>query len=199
MLSAEKIAANRENATHSTGPVTETGKKISSQNRTSHGLTARRVVLQNEDQTEFDEMHAALFSDYAPQSQVEEELVQEIADASWRLRRVARLETELFDSGENFIELSSSLDKLRRYRTSIERAFHKAIDQLRKIQGTRPPDKKAMEQKCTQTALGKMLDYMMNAPLPGEGGFVSQQDPDEAGDREEIMEQRSIESREERP
>ena len=174
MESANKIAANRENATHSTGPVTDAGKKISSQNSTSHGLTARRVVLENEVQSEFDDMHAGLFAQYAPQGQAEEEVVQEIASAAWRLRRAERLETELFDSGQPFSQLSSELDKLRRYRTSIERAFHKAIEQLRKMQGGRPVNTKATQKKATDQALSKLFNIMVNAPLPRPGGFVSQ-------------------------
>ncbi len=36
--SEAQIAANRENATHSTGPTSDLGKAIVSQNRTVHGL-----------------------------------------------------------------------------------------------------------------------------------------------------------------
>src|SRR4051794_32720595 len=93
MLSARKLNANRENAASSTGPVTDSGRKISSMNRTSHGLTARQVVLKDEDQQEFDDLHAGFMKDYAPQSTIQEELVQEVAASSWRLRRADRLET----------------------------------------------------------------------------------------------------------
>ncbi len=41
MISEEKLAANRANAQHSTGPVTDAGKAISSRNAVSHGLTAK--------------------------------------------------------------------------------------------------------------------------------------------------------------
>ena len=37
-ITPARLAANRENALKSSGPKTETGKSVSSQNRTTHGL-----------------------------------------------------------------------------------------------------------------------------------------------------------------
>ena len=109
MLSERKLEANRENATHSTGPVTASGIKISSMNRTSHGLTARQVVLKDENQQEFDDLHAGFMQEYEPHTPTQEELVQEAASSAWRLRRADRLETKYFDEG------TGDLDTLRRY------------------------------------------------------------------------------------
>ena len=39
MATQAQIDANRQNAQHSTGPVTEAGRAAVSQNRTTHGLT----------------------------------------------------------------------------------------------------------------------------------------------------------------
>jgi hypothetical protein len=170
MPTDRQIAANRENAKHSTGPATEAGLQISSMNRTSHGLTARRVVMKDESQEEFDNLHALLMDEYDPQSPTEAELVQELAAATWRLRRADRLETEALDEGR-----FDDLDKLRRYRTSIERAFHKAIDQLKKFKS-----KKAEKQRIYQKAFDEALGKLLNAPLPTEEiGFDSQGDAEE--------------------
>ncbi len=48
-ISETKLKANRENATHSTGPKTEEGKKISSHNALKTGLTGRTVLLPTDD------------------------------------------------------------------------------------------------------------------------------------------------------
>ncbi len=171
MSSLRKIESNRQNAMHSTGPITNTGRQISSQNRTSHGLTSRRAVLKSENQSDFDQLLSELTQDYNPQSTLEKELVQEIADNAWRLRRAAQIEAGLFDQADDdFQKISSELDKLRRYRTAIERAWHKAIDQLRKIQSK--PVAQIADQKANQIrtqAIDETLAMILGAPLPGQG------------------------------
>jgi hypothetical protein len=55
--SEAQIAANRENATHSTGPTSDLGKAIVSQNRTVHGLNYNPEtfrVLACEDQAQYE-------------------------------------------------------------------------------------------------------------------------------------------------
>ena len=47
-ISEAQLAANRANATHSTGPRTEEGQKRSSLNAMKHGLTGRTVLLPRE-------------------------------------------------------------------------------------------------------------------------------------------------------
>jgi hypothetical protein len=49
-----QIRANRENAQHSTGPITESGKAASGLNNFRHGLAAAFCVLPSEDQDAFD-------------------------------------------------------------------------------------------------------------------------------------------------
>jgi hypothetical protein len=45
MATGSQIAANRKNATKSTGPRTEEGKQRSRQNAFRHGLTAETVIV----------------------------------------------------------------------------------------------------------------------------------------------------------
>src|SRR6266481_2901055 len=49
MKNSALIARNRANASHSTGPKTEAGKKRSSLNAYRHGLTGQTIILPAED------------------------------------------------------------------------------------------------------------------------------------------------------
>jgi hypothetical protein len=86
---------NEANAQHSTGPKTADGKKRSSLNALRHGLTGQLVVMPTEDLEAY-QRHLASFTDeYHPKGATEAHLVQALADASWRLNRVAILEANL--------------------------------------------------------------------------------------------------------
>jgi hypothetical protein len=93
MASAKQIAANRRNAKHSTGPRTPAGKEITRLNALRHGLTGTaQAFLPDEDPAAFDALRARLRSELAPQSALEEGLVDQIASLLWRIARAERLE-----------------------------------------------------------------------------------------------------------
>ena len=86
-----QIKANRKNAKKSTGPRSEEGKAVVAKNALKHGLLARDTVLPGEDPAEFDSQLSALEADIQPANSLEFELVRQIADAQWRMRRLTRL------------------------------------------------------------------------------------------------------------
>lgn len=92
MASEAQIEANRRNAAKSTGPRTEQGKAASSRNAIRHGLAAAQLILFDERPEDFERFHDDLRTAYAPADAAEDELVERIAMASWRLRRVWRAE-----------------------------------------------------------------------------------------------------------
>src|SRR6204780_4171391 len=99
MSTPNRAEINRANAQHSTGPKTESGKKQSSLNALRHGLTGQIVVMPSEDLQAY-QLHLKSFTDeYHPQGATEANLVQALADASWRLNRVAALETNVLILG----------------------------------------------------------------------------------------------------
>ena len=93
MPTRAQIKANRNNAKRSTGPRTEEGKTRSAKNALKHGLLARDTVMPGEDPADFDRQLSALEADIQPANSLEFELVRQIADAQWRMRRLTRLET----------------------------------------------------------------------------------------------------------
>jgi hypothetical protein len=97
MSSAAKIEANRRNARHSTGPRTEEGKAASSRNALKHGLRSDQLILFDETAEGFETFHAELSDSFAPGDAAESILVERIAVAHWRLRRVWRAEAAAFN------------------------------------------------------------------------------------------------------
>jgi hypothetical protein len=80
------------------GPRTEQGKARSSQNAMKHGLTSNKMyLLQNENPEAWAEMLGACIAAFKPATPFEHKLIEEIAFAKWRLRRLWTTETALFD------------------------------------------------------------------------------------------------------
>ena len=99
MTSARRRQINRANSQHSTGPKTEAGKKQSSLNALRHGLTGQIVVMPTEDLEAYRSHLKSYTDEYEPKGATEADLVQALADTSWRLNRVAALETNLLSLG----------------------------------------------------------------------------------------------------
>jgi chorismate mutase len=144
MSSDAKIAASRANAKNSTGPKTEAGKAVSSRNNTRHGLAGKEVVLRTEDPARYEALLADLMRAYEPANAAESILVEEIAQNFWRLQRARSIEVETLNleggGADPVIAYGIAeprLDHIRRYMTTIERAYHRAMQQLEKTQAIR--------------------------------------------------------------
>lgn len=100
-ISKKQIKANRQNAKKSTGPKTEEGKKVSSQNGTTHGLNAVNIIINSphlkENQKEYEILVAALMDELQPRSQLQTHQVYKIANCHWRYRRLINAETALIN------------------------------------------------------------------------------------------------------
>ena len=153
-----QIKANRNNAKKSTGPRTDEGKTRSAKNALKHGLLARDAVLPGEDPADFDSQLSALEADIQPANSLEFELVRQIADTQWRMRRLTRLETgfiaaavaekrrltekyhperlrpgydgETLLLGSAMLENTQAFVHLARYDGHLSRRFFRAVKQL---------------------------------------------------------------------
>jgi hypothetical protein len=148
---SRRAAINRANSEHSTGPRTEAGKKRSSQNALRHGLTCRTAALPTEDQAAY-EQHCRHFRvEYQPANASETQLVQELADTSWRLNRIPLLETGLLTEVPNPESLVPQLASLGLYSSRLSRQFQKTLDQLRTIQSDRKHQERRDLRKRSRT------------------------------------------------
>ena len=90
--SIDRAAINRRNAQKSTGPRTSEGKNRSRFNAVKHGMTARTLVLPDEDASVLQMRLETWINDLQPQNEVEQALVEQAVHASWKLERADRAE-----------------------------------------------------------------------------------------------------------
>ena len=94
MTSKKQVEANRANSSKSTGPITRIGKDTSRKNAIKHGLTARTIVLKEEDAAEFGFLVEQLMGELGARNTLERQLVQSLAESFWRLRRAPVFEAK---------------------------------------------------------------------------------------------------------
>jgi hypothetical protein len=125
---------NRQNAQHSTGPRTEAGKTISSQNANCHGLSSRRfAILDWEDSDEFAELLANLRAEHQPRAQTEALLVERMAEHFWLSRRALYLQDMCLRTDLPLCDEPKEMALYLRYQTTHDRAFHKCLSDLLKL------------------------------------------------------------------
>ena len=98
MPSQTKTETARANGAKSHGPVTPEGRAASSRNSLRHGLSAKSVVLPGESAKDFESLRQSYIDQFQPSSGVQMDLVEAMAVARWRLRRLYAIETNLFDT-----------------------------------------------------------------------------------------------------
>jgi hypothetical protein len=174
-MSEAKLAANRQNARKSTGPRTKEGKKRSSQNSLSHGIFCREVVLPGESQELFHTIRNSFLHTLSPQNLLELALVDEIAIATWKLRRLRDAQAVAHNDLSDLIKMKSSKrssceeddqpipacittfyalrgdddgvsERLAKHEQRLQRTIHRSLNELRKLRKDNPED--APPQPC---------------------------------------------------
>ena len=169
-----RVAVNRANALHSTGPRTTAGKQRSSLNAVTHGLTARSPVLATEDPAAYQRHSRQFFDEYQPATPTETQLTQELVDTAWRLNRIPLLEAELFSQNPNPQTLIPQIATLGMHSQRLSRQFQKALDQLREIQAER-----RLQQERDLKRAAALLELHKHKGLsydPIQDGFVFSKD-----------------------
>jgi hypothetical protein len=151
MTTAKQRTANRHNAHKSTGPKTAVGKAVVSLNAMQHGLLSRHVLLPDEDEAALVELGKRFRTHLQPVGELEVLLVDRMVTATWRLRRVVAIETDLmheYRTERDTRALASvgkavlwdhgdRLGRVLRYETTIERGLYKALHELQRLQAAR--------------------------------------------------------------
>jgi hypothetical protein len=152
MISEKQLEANRRNAQRSTGPKTPEGKAHSSRNNLRHGLTGQITVLPNEDREVHDAFCNELIESFKPETPMERDLAQSIAEDSWRLNRICAIETNMFALGHRdqrseiqialadartFQERAAQFNLLSTYEQRINRNRQRNLKLLQELQAQR--------------------------------------------------------------
>jgi hypothetical protein len=115
------------------GPRTPEGRAVSARNATTHGLFARDVVLPSlgEDPAAYDALLAQLCKELPPRNLLERHYLEQIAAASWRLRRLHRWQAQVYED-ETLTEDArlDRLDKVLRHETCLTRQIDRAVRTL---------------------------------------------------------------------
>ena len=156
---------NRANAQHSTGPRTDTGKLASSRNSLKHGLASGTLIIPGEDQAQFEALLNDLLAEHQPANTTEQMLIHEMAQSFWLAQRALRFQNECFtEAGLDEKRLALFL----RYQTTHQRAFHKALNTLMRLQ----KDRRKLELLNSRGFVAQS-----NPSTEQERGFVSQNAP----------------------
>jgi hypothetical protein len=159
MSSRQKRNQARQNGAKAAGTKSPAGIQQSSRNAVKHGLTGKAVVLSNESQAKFDELHQEYFHEFQPNTCVERDLVDDMVACRWRLKRIRVLQTAAIDlqmdrmdaeieKTYNTIDQPTrtilavaklaneehTLDLLLRYETTYSRMYQRALSTLLRLQ-----------------------------------------------------------------
>ena len=97
MISEARSEAARRNGAKSNGPKTPEGKAISSANSLRHGMTAKAILLTNENPEAYTKLAEAYYAKFQPEDDVECDLIDEMVIGKWRQRRDWSNEAALLD------------------------------------------------------------------------------------------------------
>jgi len=143
MATPKQLAANRRNATKSTGPRTDDGKARSSMNALKTGIDARSQLIRGETQTALSELTAEYYSRFQPATPEQRLLVDNLIDCEWLLRRFRAVETQLWENAMHVFDITLGLvyeehcdvfARLQRRIDSTQRHYHNALRELRRLQ-----------------------------------------------------------------
>jgi hypothetical protein len=95
-MSEHQREVNRINGSKG-GPSTPEGKAICAQNSRRHGLTAKKLVLNSEEEAIFTEMLEEYMALFNPANVEETDLIREIVSGRWRQERWWDIESAMLD------------------------------------------------------------------------------------------------------
>ncbi len=130
MSTAAQTKANRQNAKHSTGPVTEQGKSASSLNHLDHGFCGSFRILKHEDAQAYDTLLLNLREEHRPTTATDSILLERLARHHWLSLRAQFLQSSLFFERHLTADEQKYLDLYLRYQSTNDRAFFRCLKEL---------------------------------------------------------------------
>jgi len=146
-ISTKQLQANRQNAQKG-GVKTVEGKAVTRYNALKHGFYSNKNLIDGESRKVFYKFSQHIIKDLAPVGFLEQALVQKIIATLWRMRRLYSIETDEIEKHEynqfgnefnrtEWVLEGRTAERLSRHEGDLDRAFYKAIKELRKLQKDR--------------------------------------------------------------
>ena len=102
MTTQKQASANKENAQKSTGAKTAAGKAIIASNALKHGLFTRHLVIEGEQVEDYHSLLNGLMTSLTPVGTLESILVEKIASAIWKQKRLISAEQASIELSRSF-------------------------------------------------------------------------------------------------
>ena len=186
MATERQIEANRRNSQSSTGPRTPEGKSASRFNALKSGIDAQALVIPGEDPAELEALTDEYYARWLPSNADECLLVDGLIHANWQLRRLRRVQAQLWqhelneaaqsrfnpldDHGPLGDVYGRSLDKftrLQRHLESTERSYFRASKELHRLKAAaRPAPPKAESASEPAPTLASFPQNPPDEPTP---------------------------------
>ena len=140
MATQAQIEANRRNSQKSTGPRSAEGKAVSRFNALQSGIHAKSQVIPGENAGELEALAADYQEEFQPETPLERFLVDSLICADWQLRRLRRIEAQLWqrelEEGADLAEAytrNAAFARLHRRMDAAERSYYRALKEMQQI------------------------------------------------------------------
>jgi hypothetical protein len=181
VISEKQQVANRQNAQHSTGPITPEGKAAVRLNALTYGLRARSTLIPGEDPEEYKRLWAALEAEWQPQTCTERLYLEQMSTSQWLLARIARGESQIYEANIRPEEQFPLLREVATQRTRLERSFTSALRELKQLQKERkaqPRPQRQSKQTVQAQSPAQPLSYVMSEGAGDHQAFCATVTPD---------------------
>ena len=149
----KRIAANQSNASKSTGPKTADGKRRTSLNALKHGRLSKDLVISGEDEKDYKKLMDGLLDSHQPINTTEIILVEKMAIALWKMKRLHRIETARINASmvsnvsrplygvrnldPDQFAMAVNVEQLMKYQSLLEGQYYRALNTLLNLQEAR--------------------------------------------------------------
>lgn len=139
-----KLVANIMNANKSTGPRTEAGKAVVSQNARKHGFAAKSLYIPANLQPLFEQLTAELEAALQPEGLLEFDAFHQLRNARFNMERIQMLQTALATRSDELgidplldSAVKGDWDRLEAYLVRNRSVYQKNLRQLQNLQTSR--------------------------------------------------------------
>jgi len=159
--SARQTAASAINGAKSHGPKTPEGKATSSLNSIRFGFSAAHLLLPGEDPAAYEAFLDSWFSALAPTTMPEAASVAQLADTSWKLERLSRVE-----NGRMRARLDEVLEKTDEFKTydNTRMALAMMTAFVESVEAIPTPPKDVDRTKAFLTGVEKTVTVLREVP-----------------------------------